>query len=144
MLKWASELYLGPRSQQSGRDLGKDQLAKSYYVSPSRHPFATSIAIWILVGKAEMLRNTIVTFAEVMSSVRGNTVGSSEIGGAPHNIFMMGERFGWKEQAEDAAREAGTWLRKKGWAGARRGATMVGGRTMEDEESERSGDVLFE
>jgi acetyl esterase/lipase len=143
-LKWASELYLGPRSQQSGRDLGRDQLAKSQYVSPSRHPFATPIAVWTMVGKAEMLRNTIMTFAEIMSSVRDNTVGRFKTDAAPHNIFMMGARLGWKKQAENAAREAGMWLRKKGWTGAGRWATTVGGRTMEGEESERSGDVLFE
>jgi acetyl esterase/lipase len=114
ILKWALELYLGPRSHQSGRDLGRDQLAKSQFVSLSRHPFATPIAIWLMVGKVEMLRNTIVAFAEAMSLVSSNTVGRFEIDVAPHNIFMMGERLGWKKQAKDAAREAGMWLRKKG------------------------------
>lgn len=117
MLRWAAELYLGPRSGQPGHDLGREELAKSHYISPSRHPFATPIAIWIMVGKAEILRGTIVKFAETMSLAGGNTVSRYEVDAAPHNIFMMGKWLGWKEQAEDAAREARIWLRSKGWAG---------------------------
>ncbi|KAI9649759.1 hypothetical protein NHQ30_002340 [Ciborinia camelliae] len=156
-MEWSVAEYLGPYSAEDG--LGsegtsaslyrkREKLIKSPYLSPLRHPFRTNAAIWMMVGKGEVLYDQIVEFAGKMGGVEGNKVGLYEVDNAPHDILLMGGSLGWEEQANEAAREAGVWMRKKGWKGSG-GWEEMGGverrrRAREAEERERNGGGIFD
>ncbi|KAB8297784.1 hypothetical protein EYC80_001583 [Monilinia laxa] len=156
-VEWMVAEYLGPYPAEDGvgsegnsasfyRE--RESLIKSPYISPLRHPFSTNVAIWMMVGKGEILNDTIVGFAGKMGGVEGNKVGLYEVDDAPHDILLMGGWLGWEEQLNEAAKEAGVWMRKKGWKGSGRleemGSVERRRRAREAEERERSGDGIFD
>ncbi|ESZ97738.1 alpha/beta hydrolase fold-3 domain containing protein [Sclerotinia borealis F-4128] len=156
-MEWAVAEYLGPyppddgvgsRGTAASLNRERERLIKGSYVSPLRHPFRTSVAMWIMVGKGEVLYDSIVEFAERMGGVEGNKVGLYEVDNAPHNILLMGSWLGWEEQADETAREAGVWMRKKGWKGSgsweEMGSLERKRRAREAEEREGNEDGIFD
>lgn len=73
------------------------------WFSPLRHPFSTPVPIWMMTGEAEVLTDTIVSFADKMKAVAGNMIGLHRIPNAPHDIFLVGKTMGWAKEADEAA-----------------------------------------
>ena len=88
------------------------------WFSPLQHPFSTEVPLWIMVGGAEVLYNTIVGFAGRMRSVKGNKVTVYEVPNAPHDIVFVGHVLGWANETDAAAQAAAEFLR----VAARRGS----------------------
>jgi len=101
-LEWGIKLYI-PRSMD----------ITGPWFSPLRHPFATAVPIWMMTGSAEVLIDTIVAFAGRMRSVEGNKIGLHVVENAPHDIFLVGGRMGWGEDADIAAIAAGTFFERE-------------------------------
>ena len=80
------------------------------YLSPVEHPFLTESPIWFMVGGAEVLYDSTVTFARNMQNIAGNTVELYEAPNAPHDIFLIGNLLGGKKEAMAAAHVARAFL----------------------------------
>lgn len=72
----------------------------SPFISPARHPFFTSTAIYVQSGGGELLCDSIRVFVKKMQDVKGNKVEYFEMPHAPHDIFAIGAYAGWKEGGE--------------------------------------------
>ena len=80
------------------------------YFSPLRHPFSTPTPLWIMVGSAEVLYDTIVEFADQMRGMEGNRVTPYEAPSAPHDIVYIGHVLGWAKEADAGAQAAAEFL----------------------------------
>ncbi|KAL9003710.1 MAG: hypothetical protein Q9188_003433 [Gyalolechia gomerana] len=84
------------------------------YVSPRDHPFkCEGIPMWMQFGELEILADDVVKFAEGMRSIEGNDVEIHEDKGVPHDIFLVGNLLGFKEEAGKMAAAMGEWLKTK-------------------------------
>lgn len=101
-LVWGIELYIPKTMDITGP-----------WFSPLRHPFATTVPIWVMAGGAEVLVDSIVGFAARMREVEGTRVGLYEIPNAPHDVFIVGHVLGWSKEAGDAARAAGEFFKEQ-------------------------------
>ena len=101
-LVWGVSSYV-PKSMQ----------ASDPYLSANRHPFATKTPIWVMVGGAEVLYDSIVSFYNQMRSVGGNRLELYEVPNANHDILFVGHVTGWVREAEEAARAAAKFLQDK-------------------------------
>ena len=82
------------------------------YLSPLQHPFSTPTPLWIMVGGAEVLYDTIVDFSDRMGSTEGNRVTLYEAPNAPHDIVLIGNVLGWDNEAEGGAQAAADFLKE--------------------------------
>ncbi|OKL58736.1 hypothetical protein UA08_06317 [Talaromyces atroroseus] len=73
----------------------------SPYISPALHPFATPVPIFVQVGGAEVLCDSVRGFANVMSAVPGNRVEYFEVPGVPHDVYVVGSLLGWSKEQEE-------------------------------------------
>jgi acetyl esterase/lipase len=101
-LVWGVEEYI-PRSMKSD----------SEYFSPLRHPFPTQPPIWVMVGGAEVLHDSIVGFVENMRNIKDNRVELYQVPHAPHDVFWMGNLLGWAMEASSASRAANDFLKNE-------------------------------
>lgn len=99
MLAWGSHAFAPPPI-----DLD------SPFLSPSRHPFSTSVPIYVQSGGAEVLCDTIRTFVDSMQKIQGNKVEYFELPHAPHDVFAIGYYAGWKKEAKMICQEAARFL----------------------------------
>lgn len=76
-LVWGLSSYV-PKSVQ----------ASDLYLSPIRHPFATKTPVWVMVGCAEVLYDSIVSFYNLMRSTGGNRVELYGVPSANHDILL--------------------------------------------------------
>ena len=81
------------------------------YLSPLQHPFSTSSPLWVMVGGAEVLYDTIVGFANRMESMQGNRVTLYEAPNAPHDIFFVGYLLGWAKELDAGVQAAAEFLK---------------------------------
>lgn len=81
------------------------------YFSPLQHPFSTPTPLWIMVGGAEVLYDTIVGFADQMGSMEGNKVTLYEAPNAPHDILFIGHMLGWAKETDGGVQAAADFLR---------------------------------
>ncbi|MCJ1385098.1 hypothetical protein MMC17_008217 [Xylographa soralifera] len=88
----------------------KDVSVHDPYLSPIGHPFITEVPIWVMVGGAEVLYDSIVTFTNKMLGATGNRVELYEAPSAPHDIFLIGNLLGWSKEAEVAAQAASVFV----------------------------------
>ncbi len=86
------------------------------YLSPRQHPFSTMTPLWIMVGGAEVLYDSIVDFVGRMRGMEGNRVKLYEAPNAPHDIFFMGHLLGWAQEADAGALAAADFLKDRGLA----------------------------
>ncbi|MCJ1478621.1 hypothetical protein MMC13_007302 [Lambiella insularis] len=86
--------------------------ATAPYISPRSHPFATETPLWIGTGGGEVLRDENVEFAESMRMVPGNVVRLYEEPHVPHDLFLTGEMLGFETEAENIARNGGSFLQE--------------------------------
>ena len=98
-LVWGVKAYI-PRSMESTHP----------YFSPLNHPFSISTPLWIMVGGAEVLYDTIVGFADQMRRMQGNRVTLYEAPNAPHDIILVGHVLGWVKEADVGAQAAAEFL----------------------------------
>ena len=80
------------------------------YFCPLRHPFPTRVPLWIMVGGAEVLYDSIVEFADQMRRIEGNRVTLHEAPNAPHDIVLVGNVLGWAKEADASAQAAARFL----------------------------------
>lgn len=81
--------------------------AKGPYLSPLHHPFklAGDIPMYVNAGGREVLHDDIQEFTKRYREVGWNVhLQVSE--GCPHDFILLGPRMGFKDKAEEAAREA--------------------------------------
>ena len=64
------------------------------WFSPLQHPCSTQVPLWIMVGGAGFLYDTIVGFAGRMRGVKGNKITVYEVPSAPHDIIFVGHILG--------------------------------------------------
>lgn len=85
--------------------------AKGPYLSPLHHPFKleTDIPIYVNAGAREVLCDDIQEFAKRYRAIGWN-VHLQVSRGCPHDFILLGPRMGFGESAEEAAREARTFL----------------------------------
>lgn len=80
------------------------------WFSPLRHPFATKVPLWVMVGEVEVLYDSTIEFANQMRSIDGNRVDLYEVPKAPHDIFFVGHVLGWSKELDTAAQSAAEFL----------------------------------
>ena len=84
------------------------------YISPGRHPFnAKGVPIWIQVGSSEILADDVTRFAEKMRAIEGNELDLHEDVDCPHDIFILGDKIGFDQEATRMAKAMGEWLKDK-------------------------------
>jgi acetyl esterase/lipase len=89
---------------------GKGIDGASPWISPLNNPFETKTPIWIQTGDAEILYDDNVKIAEQFKGA-GNKVGLEVTKGVPHDIILVGVLIGFTEEAAEAAKKAGEFLR---------------------------------
>lgn len=99
LVRWAIRVFAPPTMDLSHP-----------YLSPLRHPFGTQTAIWIQIGKFEVLYGDIVAFYRSMKSVSLSSVELHEIPFAPHDILLGGNILGFETEASIAAEHANGFL----------------------------------
>ena len=131
-LLWSPSVDLATQSDARGIDLHKNNRTdyitgftlvwgvKAYtpssmvpsdpYLSPLQHPFSTSTPMWVMVGGAEVLYDTIVSFTNRMESMQGNKVTLYEAPNAPHDILFMGHLLGWARELDAGVQAAAEFL----------------------------------
>ena len=80
------------------------------YFSPMRHPFHCSSPIVVMLGKKEVLYDSISQFINAMQKVKGNKVESVDLGDTPHDIMLAGVAAGFLQEALLAGRKVLDYL----------------------------------
>ncbi|KAF7194543.1 Esterase [Pseudocercospora fuligena] len=82
------------------------------YISfESQHVFSTPIPIYISTGECEVLYHDDVRLAEAMASIKGNDVTLQVEEHSVHDTILAGPLVGFEEEAIQAAKRAGDWLK---------------------------------
>ena len=81
------------------------------YLSPLGHPFKTSAPVCISTGESEVLLHDDNKLAEEMKGIRGNIVDFQIQANAIHDIILVGDKVGFEEEAELAAKKVDEFLR---------------------------------
>ncbi|KAI1396209.1 alpha/beta-hydrolase [Hypoxylon fuscum] len=80
------------------------------FLSPLRHPFKTSVPLFVHAGTAELFYDEIKSFADAMSSLQGNTVRFHSTAFAPHDILLSHKAVGFTAQAIAAMDDAANFF----------------------------------
>ena len=81
------------------------------YGTPAAHPFLSRTPLFVQVGQTEVLRDTIMGFADNMRGVVGNRAEVLEVRVVPHDILIVGHIRGLEREARGAVDAAGVFLR---------------------------------
>jgi acetyl esterase/lipase len=81
------------------------------YGTPAANPFLSRTPIFVQMGQAEVLYDTIMRFVDNMRGVVGNKVDVLETRNAPHDILLVDHSPGFGKEAPDAVDAAGVFLR---------------------------------
>lgn len=79
------------------------------YFSPRKHPFLTSVPMWVQIGGLEILYDSAIEFVE-NTRVKGNSVDLHVEPYANHDILYLGNSTGFNTEAIKAATAAGKFL----------------------------------
>lgn len=89
------------------------------YLSPLHHPFKMGdgeVPLFVHAGGAEVLVDDVKEFARRFEGAGWNKVHLGISEHCPHDILLLGDRFGFEREAEEAAREAGRFfVESTGW-----------------------------
>lgn len=103
--KWSTAAYAGPA--------GIKTLSQPY-ISHKFSTFKTPVPIWVNTGGAEILYFDDVEWTEKMKEAGNNATLDIEEH-ACHDILLLGETLGFKNEATNMAKRVGQWL-KGAWA----------------------------
>ena len=84
--------------------------ASDPYITPLTHPFSSPTPIWIHCGGLELFCEDIVTFADELRNVPGNTVGLYVEPLANHDIFCVGNVTGFATEAVQGVKAASQFV----------------------------------
>ncbi|KAK7733128.1 hypothetical protein SLS53_008316 [Cytospora paraplurivora] len=105
--------YLDPTFLSWGAKRFVSQNSESRpYMNPLGYPFKSPCSIWVFCGGCELFYHDVTEFVEQMKTVKGNEVEFKVERLANHDIVFAGNLTGWRNQAEEAAYEAGRWISK--------------------------------
>ncbi|KAH7308949.1 alpha/beta hydrolase fold-3 domain-containing protein [Stachybotrys elegans] len=90
---------------------GHQDAARNAYITPAGSPFATPVPMFVSVGAEEILRDSIILWAEQMKSVHGNAVDVYLEEAALHDTFLLGALLGFEESADKVAEQVGAFVR---------------------------------
>lgn len=102
-LQWGARTYQ-PRGGEEGPAVQK-------YITPSGHPFATSVPILSTFGECEVLGPDIVTWTEEMRSIPTNKVDLYCDKNGVHDSIIPGDQMGWGGSAKALTSEIGKLIR---------------------------------
>jgi len=91
-------------------EFSKDNNPRHPYISPLGHAFKSKSPIWIQTGRAEVLYDADIDIARQFKEA-GTTVELVVNKNAPHDIILIGPIIGFVEEAQNAAKAAGEFLR---------------------------------
>ncbi|ROW00898.1 hypothetical protein VPNG_08300 [Cytospora leucostoma] len=101
VLQWGADAY---------RPQGKLSLETESYISPLHHPFELSVPLYVEAGTAEGFHDSIRSFSEEMSKIRGNRVLFHPVPLAAHNLPFIHDAYGLKKEWEKSLDEANEFL----------------------------------
>jgi len=81
------------------------------YLSPLGHPFRSESPIFIQTGDAEVLYFDDVELTKQFQGIPGNNVELLIKESCPHDIILIGHLLGFVNEARDASRKAGDFVR---------------------------------
>ena len=99
VMEWGARAY-------SGNSTPRDHP----YLSPMRHPFQCSSPILVMLGRREVLYDSISEFVKAMRAVQGNRIEAVELGDTPHDIMLAGVAAGFLQEALLGGRKALEYL----------------------------------
>ncbi|KAM7201287.1 Alpha/Beta hydrolase fold [Rhypophila sp. PSN 637] len=104
-LKWGAETYTS----------GVVNPEKDGYITPLGNPFATKVPMFVNVGTAEIFVEAIREWVGEMKKFdRGNRVEFKEEDAAPHDTFLVADKLGFEESAEDVLRATAEFVQRCG------------------------------